>query len=74
MEQLTLSKLLDLDGSNLTNTWQQWRQYFELSTLASGLSSKDVKIVCNSFAHGWPDHAASVQHVYLGQMMMTTKT
>ena len=41
MEQLTPPEPLDLDCNNLANTWRQWRQRFELFTLASGLSEKD---------------------------------
>ena len=51
MERLTPPEPLDLDSSNLANTWWQWRQRFELFTLASGLSTKDAKIQSATLLH-----------------------
>ena len=51
MEQLNPPEPLDLDSSNLANTWRQWRQRFELFSLASGLSSKGAKIQAATFLH-----------------------
>ena len=51
MEQLIPPEPLDLDCSNLANTWRQWRQRFELFTLASGLSEKDAKIQSATLLH-----------------------
>ena len=65
MEQLNPPEPLNLDGSNLANTWRQWRQRFELFLLATGLSSKDA--ISNSFTCDWPSCSGSVLHVYLGE-------
>ena len=51
MEQLNPPEPLDLDSSNLANTWRQWRQRFELFSLASGLSSKGAKIQAATLLH-----------------------
>ena len=51
MEKLTPPEPLNLDGSNLANTWRQWRQRFELFSLASGLNSKDSKIQAATLLH-----------------------
>ena len=51
MEQLNPPEPLDLDSSNLANTWRQWRQRFELFSLASGLISKGAKIQAATFLH-----------------------
>ena len=51
MEQFKPPKPLNLDSSNLTNTWRQWRQHFKLFLLASGLSSKEAKIQSATLLH-----------------------
>ena len=51
MEQLKPPEPLNLDSSNLANTWQQWRQHFELFSLASGLSSKEAKVQSATLLH-----------------------
>ena len=44
MERLTPPEPLNLDGTNLADSWRQWRQRFELFSLATELTSKDAKI------------------------------
>jgi len=43
MGRLTPSEALDLDGTNLADSWRQWKQRFELISLATGLTSKTLK-------------------------------
>ena len=52
MEWLTPPEALDLNRSNLADSWQQQRPCFELFLLANGLSSKNAKI-----------HSATLLHV-----------
>ena len=42
---------LDLDGSNVSDTWRKWKKSFELFSLASGLSSKDEGIQAVTLLH-----------------------
>ena len=51
MEQLKPPEPLNLDSSSLANTWRQWKQCFELFSLASGLSSKEAKIQSATLLH-----------------------
>ena len=68
MEQLTPPEPQDLDSSNLANTWQKWRQRFELFTLVSRLSKKDAKIQLATLLQvAWLSCFGSVQHIYLGK-------
>ena len=51
MDVLTPPEILDLDGTNLTDLWQQWKQCFELFSLATGLTPKDAKIQSATLLH-----------------------
>ena len=51
MDRLTLPEALDLDGTNLADSWRQWKQRFELFSLASGLTLKDAKIQAATLLH-----------------------
>ena len=42
---------LDLDGSNVSDTWRKWKQNFELFSLASRLSLKDEGIQSATLLH-----------------------
>ena len=51
MERLTPPEPLNLDGTNLADSWRQWRQRFELFSLATELTSKDAKIQSATLLH-----------------------
>ena len=51
MDRLNPPEALNLDGTNLAESWRQWKQRFELFSLASGLSSKDAKIQAATLLH-----------------------
>ena len=51
MDRLTPPEVLDLDGTNFADSWRQWKQRFELISLATGLTSKDAKIQSATLLH-----------------------
>ena len=51
MDRLNPPEALNLDGTNLAESWRQWKQRFELFSLTSGLSSKDAKIQAATLLH-----------------------
>ena len=51
MDNLMPPDPLDLDCSNVSDTWRKWKQRFELFSLASGLSSKDEGIQAATLLH-----------------------
>ena len=51
MERLTPPESLNLDGTNLADSWRQWRQRFELFSVATELTSKDAKIQSATLLH-----------------------
>ena len=66
MEELKPPEPLNLDSSNLANTWRQWRQRFELFSLASGLSSKEAKIQSATLLHVIGPAALEVYNTFTG--------
>lgn len=48
--KVTFTEALSLDG-NIANSWRHWKQRFEMFSLASELSGKDVKIQVTTFLH-----------------------
>ena len=51
MDQLSLLEPLNLKAINLNNTWRKWKQRFKVSSLASSLGGKDVKVQAATFLH-----------------------
>ena len=64
MDKSTPPDPLDLDCSNVSNTWGKWKQCFELISLASGLSSKDEGIQAVTILHVVSSDALKVYNTF----------
>ena len=51
MDKLTPPEPLNLEESNLADTWRKWKQHFEVFSLASGLSEKDENVQAAILLH-----------------------
>ena len=51
MDKLTPPEQLNLESGNLTESWRQWRQRFDVFSLASGLSEKSDKVQSATLLH-----------------------
>ena len=51
MDRLISPEQLNLDSGNLAENWQQWRQRFEVFSLASGLSEKSEAVRSATLLH-----------------------
>ena len=51
MDRLIPPEQLSLDSGNLAENWRQWRQQFEVFSLASGLSEKSEAVWSATLLH-----------------------
>ena len=51
MDKLAPPEQLNLESGNIAENWQQWRQRFEVFSLASGLSEKNDKVQAATLLH-----------------------
>ena len=51
MDKLAPPEQLNLESGNIAENWRQWRQRFEVFSLASGLSEKSEKVQAGTFLH-----------------------
>ena len=63
MDQLSPPEALNLDG-NIAENWRQWKQRFEIFSLASGLSKKDAGVQAATFLHVAGPEALEVYNTF----------
>ena len=63
MDQLSPPEVLILDGY-IAENWRQWKQRFEIFSLATGLSEKDAKIRATMFLHVARPEALEVYNTF----------
>ena len=63
MDKLSPPEALNLDG-NIAENWRRWKQRFEIFSLASGLSEKDVGIQAAAFLHVAGPEALEVYNTF----------
>ena len=51
MDKLTPPEQLNLESGNLAENWRQWRQRFDIFSLATGLSEKSDKVQSATLLH-----------------------
>ena len=68
MDKLTPPEALNLEESNLADTWRRWKQRFEVFSLASGLSEKARKSSgSNPVTRSRHRSFGGLQYLHMGQ-------
>ena len=64
MDKIAPPEQLNLESGNIDENWRQWRQQFEVFSLASGLGEKSEKVQAATFLHAAGIKALEVYNTF----------
>ena len=73
MDRLIPPEQLNLDSGNLAENWRQWRQRFEVFSLANGLSEKNEAVWSATLLHVAGPKVLEVYNAFTWRMKETTR-